>query len=180
MFNVRQILCPKCHTPNLPRAQFCTRCGHYILLHNGGLRYAITRVIKAGGQGTVFEAIGEDGITYAIKQMLDQFTNPHERNEAVKRFKAEADILKSLRHPCIPNIYDTFENQGYHYLVMEFVHGSDLEDIIRREGYISEERALRWAGQICGVLEYLHRQQPPIIFRDLKPSNINDRDGWQC
>ncbi len=172
MFNVQQILCPKCHTPNLPRAQFCTHCGHHILLHNGGLRYAITRVIKAGGQGTVFEAIGEDGITYAIKQMLDQFTNPHERNEAVKRFKAEADILKSLRHPCIPNIYDIFENQGYHYLVMEFVHGSDLEDIIRREGYISEERALRWAGQICGVLEYLHRQPQPIIFRDLKPSNI--------
>jgi serine/threonine protein kinase len=104
--------------------------------------------------------------------MLDRFTDPHERTQAVKRFKAEADILQRLRHPCIPNIYDLFEHQGYHYLVMEFVSGSDLEDLIRREGYIPEARALQWANQICDVLEYLHRQQPPIIFRDLKPSNI--------
>jgi serine/threonine-protein kinase len=102
--------------------------------------------------------------------MLDRFTDPHERTQAVKRFKAEADILQRLRHPCIPNIYDLFEHQGYHYLVMEFVSGSDLEDLIRREGYIPEARALQWANQICDVLEYLHRQQ--IIFRDLKPSNI--------
>jgi serine/threonine protein kinase len=132
--------------------------------------YHITHVLKQGGQGTVFRALGNDTYTCAIKQMLDRFTDPHERTQAVKRFKAEANILQRLRHPCIPNIYDLFEHQGYHYLVMEFVSGSDLEDLIRREGYIPEARALQWANQICDVLEYLHRQQ--IIFRDLKPSNI--------
>jgi serine/threonine protein kinase len=132
--------------------------------------YHITHVLKQGGQGAVFRALGNDTYTCAIKQMLDRFTDPHERTQAVKRFKAEADILQRLRHPCIPNIYDLFEHQGYHYLVMEFVSGSDLEDLIRREGYIPEARALQWANQICDVLEYLHRQQ--IIFRDLKPSNI--------
>jgi len=134
--------------------------------------YHITHVLKQGGQGAVFRALGNDTYTCAIKQMLNRFTDPHERTQAVKRFKAEANILQRLRHPCIPNIYDTFEHQGYHYLVMEFVHGSDLEDLIQREGFIPEARALRWANQICDVLEYLHRQQPPIIFRDLKPSNI--------
>jgi len=172
MTDVQQILCPKCHKPNLRRARYCQHCGHDVILNNAGPRYYITRVIKEGGQGAVFEAIGDDGRIYAIKQMLDRFTDPRERDEAIARFEAEAKILERLRHPRIPRIYVDFKDEGYHYLAMDFVRGSDLEDIIRRERYIPEERALRWADQICDVLEYLHQQKPPIIFRDLKPSNI--------
>jgi len=172
MTNVQEILCPTCHASNPRHAQHCQQCGHEVILKSATRYYHITHVLKQGGQGAVFRALGNDTYTCAIKQMLDRFTDPHERTQAVKRFKAEADILQRLRHPCIPNIYDLFEHQGYHYLVMEFVSGSDLEDLIRREGYIPEARALQWANQICDVLEYLHRQQPPIIFRDLKPSNI--------
>ena len=178
MTNVQEILCPKCHASNPRHVQHCQQCRHEVILKSATRYYHITHVIKQGGQGAVFRALGNDRYTCAIKQMLDRFTDPHERNEAVKRFKAESDILQRLRHPCIPNIYDIFEAQGYHYLVMEFVRGSDLEDIIRREQSIPEARALQWADQICDVLEYLHRQQPPIIFRDLKPSNIMiDSDG---
>ncbi|MCS6842422.1 MAG: serine/threonine protein kinase [Roseiflexus sp.] len=172
MTNVQQILCPKCHKPNLRRARFCQHCGHDVILNNAGPRYYITRVIKEGGQGAVFEAIDDNGRIYAIKQMLDRFTDPRERDEAVARFEAEAKILEQLRHPRIPRVYADFKDEGCHYLAMDFVHGSDLEDIIRRERFIPEERALRWADQICDVLEYLHRQNPPIIFRDIKPSNI--------
>ncbi|PMP84581.1 MAG: protein kinase, partial [Roseiflexus castenholzii] len=172
MTDVQQILCPKCHKPNLRRARFCQHCGHDVILNNAGPRYYITRVIKEGGQGAVFEAIGDDGRTYAIKQMLDRFTDPRERDEAIARFEAEAKILERLRHPRIPRVYADFKDEGYHYLAMDFVRGSDLEDIIRRERFIPEERALRWADQICDVLEYLHQQKPPIIFRDIKPSNI--------
>ncbi|MGQ9547714.1 MAG: protein kinase domain-containing protein [Roseiflexus sp.] len=172
MTDVQQILCPKCHKPNLRRARFCQHCGHDVILNNAGPRYYITRVIKEGGQGAVFEAIGDDDRIYAIKQMLDRFTDPRERDEAIARFDAEAKILERLQHPRIPRVYIDFKDEGYHYLVMDFVRGSDLEDIIRRERFIPEERALRWADQICDVLEYLHRQKPPIIFRDMKPSNI--------
>lgn len=172
MTDVQQILCPKCHKPNLRRARFCQHCGHDVILNNAGPRYYITRIIKEGGQGAVFEAIGDDGQIYAIKQMLDRFTDPRERDEAIARFEAEAKILERLRHPRIPRVYVDFKDEGYHYLAMDFVRGSDLEDIIRRERYIPEERALQWADQICDVLEYLHQQKPPIIFRDMKPSNI--------
>ncbi|MFQ3632728.1 protein kinase domain-containing protein [Roseiflexus sp.] len=172
MTDVQQILCPKCHKPNLRRARFCQHCGHDVILNNVGPRYYITRVIKEGGQGAVFEAIGDDGRIYAVKQMLDRFTDPHERDEAIARFEAEANMLEQLSHPRIPRVYADFKDEGYHYLAMDFVRGSDLEDIIRRERFIPEERALRWADQICDVLEYLHQQQPPIIFRDIKPSNI--------
>lgn len=172
MTDVQQILCPKCHKPNLRRARFCQHCGHDVILNNAGPRYYITRVIKEGGQGAVFEAIGDDDRTYAIKQMLDRFTDPRERDEAIARFEAEAKILERLRHPSIPRVYADFKDEGYHYLAMDFVRGSDLEDIIRRERFIPEERALRWADQICDVLEYLHQQKPPIIFRDIKPSNV--------
>ena len=172
MTDNQQILCPTCHASNPRHVQHCQQCGHEVILRSATWYYHITHVLKQGGQGAVFRALGNDTYTCAIKQMLNRFTDPHERTQAVKRFKAEANILQRLRHPCIPNIYDTFEHQGYHYLVMEFVHGSDLEDLIQREGFIPEARALRWANQICDVLEYLHRQQPPIIFRDLKPSNI--------
>ncbi len=172
MTDIQQILCPRCHKPNLRRARFCQHCGHDVILNNAGPRYYITRIIKEGGQGAVFEAIGDDGQIYAIKQMLDRFTDPHERGEAIARFEAEAKILERLRHPRIPRVYVDFKDEGYHYLAMDFVRGSDLEDIIRRERYIPEERALRWADQICDVLEYLHQQKPPIIFRDMKPSNI--------
>lgn len=172
MTDIQQILCPKCHKPNLRRARFCQHCGHDVILNNAGPRYYITRVIKEGGQGAVFEAIGDDGHVYAVKQMLDRFTDPRERDEAIARFEAEAKILERLRHPRIPRVYADFKDEGYHYLAMDFVRGSDLEDIIRRERFIPEERALRWADQICDVLEYLHQQKPPIIFRDIKPSNI--------
>lgn len=172
MTEAQQILCPKCHKPNLRRARFCQHCGHDVVLNNDGPRYYITRIIKEGGQGAVFEAIDDNGHVYAVKQMLDRFSDPRERDEAIARFEAEAKILQHLQHPRIPRVYVDFKDEGYHYLAMDFVRGEDLEDIIRRERVIPEERALQWGEQICDVLEYLHQQRPPIIFRDMKPSNV--------
>ena len=164
MSNVSHMLCPKCHEPNVRHAQSCQKCGHRVILNSARQRYSITRVIKKGGQGAVFEAIGDDRCTYAIKQMLDHFTDPRERNEAIARFKREAEMLERLRHPRIPHIYDYFEDQGYHYLVMDVVRGSDLEDLIRRERYILEARALQWANQICGVLaSHNNAQASPVM-----------------
>lgn len=167
-----EVLCPKCHKANVRRARYCQHCGHDVVLNNDGPRYFITRVIKEGGQGAVFEAIDDAGKTYAVKQMLDRFADPRERLEAVDRFAAESRILETLSHPRIPRVYTAYQDEGFHYLVMDFVRGEDLEDRIRRSRSIDEAQVLVWADQICDVLGYLHGRTPPIIFRDMKPSNV--------
>jgi eukaryotic-like serine/threonine-protein kinase len=173
MAEVQQILCPICHKPNLRRARFCQHCGHDIVLNNDGPCYYITRIIKEGGQGAVYETIGDDGKVYAVKEMLDRFTDPKERTEAIDRFEAEAKMLRRLTHPRIPRVYADFKDEGRQYLAMDFVRGQDLEEVIQRQGAISEKQALEWADQICDVLDYLHNHKPePIVFRDMKPSNI--------
>ncbi len=183
-----RILCPSCHKPNtrttenFRTARFCQHCGKDVVLNNApgsrGPRYYITRIIKEGGQGAVYEVIDDAQRVYAVKEMLDRFTDMRERAEALERFQEEANMLLRLSHPRIPRVYASFEDEARHYLAMDFVRGEDLEDIIRREGSIPEPQALEWADQICDVLEYLHRQRPPIIFRDMKPSNIMiERNG---
>ena len=131
MAEAQQILCPRCHKPNLRRARFCQHCGHDIVLNNDGPCYYITRVIKEGGQGAVFETIDDNGRVYAVKEMLDRFTDQKERAEAIARFEAEAKLLERLSHPCIPRVYTNFKDEGRHYLAMDFVQGEDLEEVSR-------------------------------------------------
>ncbi len=140
-------------------------------------RYYITRIIKQGGQGSVYEGIDQDGRVYAIKEMLDHFVDPKERAEATRRFEAEATILKKLRHPRIPKVYSHFTDEGRHYLTMDFVHGNDLEHIVEQRRRIAETQVLDWTMQICDVLDYLHSEG--LVYRDVKPSNImiNRQDG---
>ncbi|MDZ4721279.1 MAG: serine/threonine-protein kinase [Roseiflexaceae bacterium] len=172
------ILCPHCRKPNLRtlenlrRARFCQHCGQDVVLNNDGPRYYITRVIKEGGQGAVYEAIDDDQRIYAVKEMLDRALDPKERDEAITRFEAEATMLQAFHHPRVPRVYASFKDDERHYLVMDFVRGEDLEDILKRDGRVGEQQVLIWADQICDVLDLLHNQDPPIIFRDMKPSNI--------
>lgn len=82
-------------------------------------------------------------------------------------------MLALLNHPNLPQVTDYFTERGKHYIVMEFVEGETLEDYLDRRGPpVSEAEARGWAAQLCDVLGYLHRQQPPVIFRDLKPANV--------
>jgi len=175
MAEVSQILCPFCLKPNVPRARFCQHCGKDVVLNNDApsadpRRYRITRVIKKGGQGSVYEGVDEQGQVYAIKMMLDRFHDPREQAEALARFNAEAEILQGLSHPAVPRVYSHFTDEGRHYLTMDFVHGEDLEQIVERERRIPEEQVLAWAEQICDVLDHLHEQG--LIYRDMKPSNV--------
>jgi serine/threonine-protein kinase len=97
----------------------------------------------------------------------------------VTAFRQEAQMLAKLSHPNLPAVSDYFSEGGKQYLVMEFVDGDTLEDrLARTSGFLDEAQVVDWATQICDVLSYLHSQQPPVIFRDLKPSNIMvDRSG---
>src|SRR5215212_5139015 len=151
MAEVQQILCPLCHKPNLRRARYCQHCGGDVVLNNDGPRYYITRIVKQGGQGALYETIGDDNKYYAVKEMLDNFTDPKERADAL----------------------DRFDEEGRQYLAMDFVRGEDMEDIIHHRGALPEKEVLAWADQLCDVLNYLHNHRPqPIIFRDIKPSNV--------
>jgi len=154
-----------------------------------GGRYRIVRSVAAGGMGAVYRAVDTrfDDEPCAVKEMLDGYQSDIERSQAIDWFKREAKLLLKLNHPCIPRVRDSFVEGGRHYLVMDFIDGRTLAEVFAREGNVpgigdargvSEARARSWAQQVCNVLAYLHRQDPPIIFRDLKPSNVmvTDRD----
>ncbi|MBV9231217.1 MAG: protein kinase [Chloroflexi bacterium] len=145
-------------------------------------RYKIEKPVAAGGMGAVYRAIDSRfNRPCAVKEMLDEFQSDGERTQAVEWFEREATLLLDLNHPCIPRVRDFFVENSRHYLVMDFIEGRTLGDVLEKEGNVvgvngargvSEARARSWGQQICSVLGYLHRQSPPIIFRDLKPSNI--------
>ncbi|MGH2510644.1 MAG: serine/threonine protein kinase, partial [Ktedonobacteraceae bacterium] len=137
-------------------------------------RYVIVGAIGRGGMAAVYEARDtRRGTSCAIKEMSLSTVPQNEHDQAVKNFLAEARILSRLNHPNLPAFTDFFTESARHFLVMELIDGSTLEELLEtNQGPFSERRVLGWARQLCDVLEYLHGQQPPVIFRDLKPSNI--------
>ena len=144
-------------------------------------RYRILEKRAQGGMAAVYRAADMHlaGKLWAVKEMSDAaITNPLDRQQAVAAFQQEAQMLASLSHPNLPKVTDYFSEDGREYLVMEFVEGQSLDELLTACGNrpFTEEQVLGWAFQLCGVLEYLHQQN--IIFRDLKPSNIMiDRNG---
>jgi len=147
-----------------------------------GARYKIEKSIAEGGMGAVYRALDTRfNRPCAVKEMLDNFHNEAERAQSVEWFEREAELLLDLNHPCIPRVRDFFAENGKHYLVMDLIDGRTLAQVVESEGQVqglngargvTEARARSWGQQLCNVLGYLHRQTPPIIFRDLKPSNI--------
>jgi Protein kinase domain len=132
------------------------------------------QAIGHGGMAAVYQARDtKRGSLCAIKEMSLSTVTPGEQPQAIQNFLAEARILSRLNHPNLPAFTDFFTEDARHYLVMEFVDGSTLEELLEQQGRpFSERRVLSWARQLCDVLEYLHSQQPPVIFRDMKPGNI--------
>lgn len=134
-----------------------------------GNRYRIISQLSQGGFGAIYRA--EDlslKTTCALKENLDYW------DEAQRQFEQEARLLAGLRHPNLPRVIDYFNvpAQGQ-YLVMDFVEGYDLQEVIERVGQpLIEKQVLGWIDQICDALIYLHGQRPPIIHRDIKPANI--------
>ncbi len=142
------------------------------LLHK---RYHIQKMIGQGGMGAVYLAkdIKDQGRLCAVKEMSLSMVPEEEQAQAIQNFKIEAKILWALNHPNLPALTGFFfQNQRY-FLVMEYIDGNTLEELLERNrAPFTERRVLGWARQLCDVLEYLHSQRPPIIFRDFKPGNI--------
>ncbi|MFM2031725.1 MAG: hypothetical protein RLZZ297_490 [Chloroflexota bacterium] len=172
------ILCPSCRRINPRRATACRFCGHALAFVDGAVRYSLTRLIKTGGQAVIFEAVDDSSNrTYAIKEIMLPL-DPERTAEAFQRCVIEARLLATLAHPGIPRFYSCIIDNGRVYIVMDYVRGTDLEDLLRQRGRFDEPTVLAIANQICDILHYLHSQANPVIFRDVKPSNIMyDGDG---
>jgi outer membrane protein assembly factor BamB len=110
----------------------------------------------------------------AVKQMINTANDPQVRAMIKQNFEREANILASLSHPGIIQVYDFFSEGDRSYLVLEYIDGKDLEAILSEtEGFLPEARVVTWAIRVCEVLSYLHSHDPqPIVFRDIKPANI--------
>jgi outer membrane protein assembly factor BamB/tRNA A-37 threonylcarbamoyl transferase component Bud32 len=141
-------------------------------------RYNIQDVIGVGGMGSVYRArdLHFPNVVklVAVKEMINMAPDPLVRQTIVQNFEREANLLATLNHPSIPRIYDYLSLDNRSYLVLEFVHGKDLEAVISEtNGFLPEDQVIGWAVQLCDVLAYLHGHKPdPIIFRDMKPSNV--------
>lgn len=131
-------------------------------------RYKVETLLNRGGMGAVYRCYDTKlKIPVAIKSNF--FHSP----ESINQFEQEALLLARLRHPNLPRVFDHFSFEGEQYLVMDFIEGDDLWKIVSEQGYpLTETQALDYICQICEAVSYLHKQNPPIIHRDIKPQNI--------
>ncbi|MEW6732924.1 MAG: FHA domain-containing serine/threonine-protein kinase [Acidobacteriota bacterium] len=148
-------------------------------LENGCIvadRYVIVKRIGGGGMGSVYLVRDKRlaDAPRALKEMIGQFADEKQRKKAIEDFERESKLLASLEHPSIPTIFDYFSANGRCYLVMKYINGGDLEGQMRAapDGWLPERTVAEWGIQLCDVLDYLHNQEPPIIYRDMKPANI--------
>ncbi len=178
--------CDNCGAANTSTAHFCQNCATALpfkhitgalpeqTLLNG--RYQLETRIGQGGMGAVYRAIDTrfNNRALAIKEMSRAGLSPSSIQEAEAAFERESHLLADLLHPNLPRIYDHFTEVERSYLVMDFIEGQTLEDYLEKAngGPLPLEQVLNWGEQLCDVLSYLHNHQPPIVFRDLKPSNV--------
>ena len=136
-------------------------------------RYRLDEIVGEGSYSIVFRGYDlQDNKKVAIKELKSQGFTKEEADEAHRLFFNEINILKNIRHENIPQVFDFFICQGRNYMVMEWVEGETLEDVLEREGKISEKIALKYMKQIADTLTYLQRSTKQIIYRDIKPANI--------
>lgn len=132
-------------------------------------RYRIVREFGHGGMGTVYEAVDQRvNSIVALKE-----TTASRDGEASRAFEREAALLANLRHQALPKVMDFFSELDGDFLIMEFIPGYDLAELLDlRSEPFPQTQVLRWAQDLLRVLEYLHGQNPPVLHRDIKPSNL--------
>lgn len=134
-------------------------------------KYKILSKVGQGGMSVVYMAINEKANkTWAVKEVRKDGVLDF---EAVKQgLVAETDILKKLSHPNLPSIIDVIDNDDSFIIIMDHIQGNSLNKALKEYGAQPQEYVIEWAKQLCDVLGYLHSRKPPIIYRDMKPSNI--------
>jgi serine/threonine protein kinase len=145
-------------------------------------RYEILELVGQGGMGAVYKTRDTrlEGRVCAVKEILPTLAGnvatEEELEQITEQFRIEASILARLDHPNLPKVSDYFSVGAREYLVMDYVDGRDLQEIIqeaqRRNEQLREPQVLNWAAQLLDALEYLHNQDPIVLHRDIKPGNI--------
>lgn len=188
-------VCPHCRSRNRIYARRCQQCGQPLLSNapprrgTGTLspttlvkdRYQIVHKIAQGGMGAVYLArdtrlsdqyLGREKLV-ALKEMSQSAFTADQLPEAIRMFESEAKMLAHLDHPNLPTVTDFFEYLANRYLVMDYIKGETLEALVKKNSApLRLPDVLKWANQLFGVFEFLHNQNPPIIYRDFKPSNV--------
>ena len=138
-------------------------------------RYTFSQILAQGGMGIIYLAEDKErqNALCVIKQLIKHPVSEYDHQEAVRLFRREAEVLKFLSHPGIVRLLDThFTADGHYFLVMDYIEGKTLDQLLKNKGAFSPQATVEIAIQCCEVLEYLHNHKPPIIYRDLKPSNL--------
>ena len=188
--NSSERYCSICGAATPPEATLCFACGlslkitaplslettssntQYLLQQ----RYRILAQVGKGGFSAVYKAVDTrfDDHPVAIKAITLSGLKPQEVIEATEAFNREMMVLSGLKHPNLPRIYNHFSDIESWYLVMDFIEGTTLERHLERmrDGCLPIGEVMEIGLLLCSVLEYLHTRQPPVIFRDLKPTNV--------
>ncbi len=134
-------------------------------------KYEILKEIGRGGMSVVYLAMDKRlNKQWAIKEIRKDAKDEYSKVNVQALIK-EANLMKRLDHPALPRIVDIIDENNIIYIVMDYIEGESLDRILRDNGPQSQEQVIDWGKQLCDVLRYLHKQEPPIIYRDMKPAN---------
>lgn len=166
---------PGCAQPhNSDTHNYCQSCGSPLLLQQ---RYRALSPLSEGGFGKTFIAVDEQlplKPRVVVKKLIFSRENSESYTIALRLFQQEAIRLNELgEHPQIPQLYATFEQDGYLYLVVEFIQGHTLEEELKDKGVFKESEILELLDQLLPVLQFIHERH--IVHRDIKPGNIMRR-----
>lgn len=135
-------------------------------------KYEILKLIGKGGMSEVYLAMDKNlNKQWAVKEIRKRGRDKN-NDVIVQSAIAEANMMKKLDHPCLPRIVDILDKDDVIYVIMDYIEGEPLNKVLEKYGAQQQENVIEWAEDLCGVLDYLHTQNPPIIYRDMKPANI--------
>lgn len=138
-----------------------------------GGRLTIVRQLAFGGLSAIYLAqLNKLDLVVLKEAVVPPNADPPARAEAESRLVREADMLARLNHPDIARVLDHFVEEGRHYLMLEYINGTDLRQYVKQNGIIEQNVALAWGIHILDILDTLHSQDPPILHRDLTPENL--------
>jgi serine/threonine-protein kinase len=134
-------------------------------------KYEILTEVGRGGMSIVYLARDNRlNKQWAVKEIKDD--GKKSTKTLLKGLEREANILKNVDHPVLPRIVDIINQEGTIYVVMDFIEGTTISDRLKKEGAQPQETVIEWGLQLASALDYLHNMNPPVIYRDMKPSNV--------